>query len=329
MKKNLIITNKSDIFYLTGFYSNSNDAILYLTPKVKYFITDGRFINQFKEQVKGYKLIVSKKDKYKTLNSLLKEESYVSYDQISYKDYKKLNVNLKDSKNYILKKRAVKNKKEIEYIKKACDISQKSLLNTFKKIKSGITEIELKNILEEEMNKLGSEYPAFETIVASGPTNGASPHAIPTQRKIKEGEFITIDFGATYNNYCSDITRTIAFKSINKKQKDIYNTVLKAKRLCEKSLQPGIKFKVLNNIAKKVINKSNNPFLHSIGHGIGIDIHEKPTINQKLRNGNIHTIEPGIYIPKFGGVRIEDDYLINKNGYINLTNKITDELIIL
>lgn len=328
----LVVTSNTDIYYLTGFYSSTNDSLLYITVNNNYFITDGRYINQYQEQVKNFKLIVTKTNIYESLSNLIKGKNICDFENISHKNFLKINKQFEDSNNLIFNERKIKDLKEIKYIKKACKISQKALKSTLKKIKVGQSEIQIKNTLENEMIKYGSEYPAFSTIVAAG-KNGASPHAIPTNYKVKKGDFITLDFGATYKNYCSDITRTISIGKPSQELMDVYKITLKAKKECEKYIKKGVKTSEIHKIANKIIEESNNAFLHSTGHGIGINIHELPSIsknsNEILKEGNVHTIEPGIYISGLGGVRIEDDYLITKNGYECLTNKITDDLIIL
>ena len=276
----IVVCLNTDIYYLTGFFSSTNDSLLYITTNKNYFITDGRYKNQFFEQVKDFELIITDSNIYKSLKEILKGKNICDFENISYKNYLDINKDLLDSENLIFNKRKIKDNQEIKYIKKACDISQKALIETLKQIKVGLTEIEIKNILESEMIRFGSEYPAFDTIIAAG-KNGALPHAIPTNYKIKEGNFITIDFGATYKNYCADITRTIAIGKPNKKLLEIYKTTLSAKKECERQLKEGVNTKEIHKIANSIIEKSGNQFLHSTGHGIGINIHELPSLSKK------------------------------------------------
>lgn len=338
----IIIFNPSDILYLSGFNDKEKNSLLLITKDRFLFFTDGRFINQFNNQVSGFELIqfYSQFNKFITVNNKIKElninKIIFDFDDLSYQDILDLNIenlNIKNCSGKIKSFRRTKSIDEIQNIKKACKISENAFLKTLDYIHEGITEIEIQNILNDFMYTYGSQRPAFPTIIASGPTNGALPHAIPTNRKIKKGEFITIDFGATYNNYSSDITRTIALGEVSKEMKDIYDITLFAKKESEKLLKPGVSTNKIHKCAEKIINKNGFKFLHGLGHGIGLEIHELPTINNKykkeLKINDIHTIEPGIYVPGLCGVRIEDDYLIKKDGYEILTPNITTDLIIL
>lgn len=336
----IIVHKNTDIFYLTGFWATENIAIVLITLDKLLFITDGRFINQFQEEVEEFDLISTDNSNnlFQCLHQTIKAEKinnlYFPYEDISYKNYliiKPVLTNTKDSSHLIENLRCIKDDEEINYIKKAATISEQSFLALLNYIKPGMTEIEIKVILENEMSKRGCNSVAFPTIVASGSINGSLPHAIPTARKIKKGDFVTIDFGATYNNYCSDITRTIAVGEVDTKLEDLYLNVLFVKKECEKLLREGIEISCINKKATELIEKTGNKFLHSIGHGIGINIHESPSLNSsnidKFKNNQVHTIEPGIYIKNIGGVRIEDDYLIKNDSYECLTPNITCDLI--
>jgi Xaa-Pro aminopeptidase len=174
------------------------------------------------------------------------------------------------------------------------------------------------------MFSLGADGLAFETIVASG-ANGAKPHAVPSDNKIKSGDFVTIDFGARKDNYDSDMTRTVAVGEITKEMENIYNTVLFAHEKGRDALKPGVSCKEADAAARKVIEDAGygEYFTHSLGHGVGIEIHESPRLSKTstdiLKVGDIVTVEPGIYIEGFCGVRIENMYVITRDGYENLT----------
>lgn len=336
-KDALIIQNNWDVLYLTGFYTSKNECILLISNNKLIFITDGRFINQFNQQVEGFDLIINK-NKFQETKKLIKENKWdnllFNFNEFSYQNILDLEINVDKSnniKNYIKELRRKKTKEEIEYIKKAGQIAEKSLLKVLDKIKIGMSELEIQNLLNSEMINQGSERESFPTIIASGKDNGASPHGVPTERKIQEGDFITIDFGATYNNYISDITRTIAVGKVDEKMKYIYNQTLKAKNECVKLLKPGVNIKDIHNKANKIIKDAGYDFLHGVGHGIGLEVHELPFLNgsseEILMVGDTHTIEPGIYVPGVCGVRIEDDYVITNDGNECLTPNVTTELI--
>ena len=221
--------------------------------------------------------------------------------------------------------RITKTKEEIDKIKKACSILDKSFEDAITYIKEGVTETDIAIELEYRMKKAGGEKPAFETIVASG-YRSSIPHGVASHKKIKKGEFITIDFGTTYEWYNSDITRTAFLGTPTKKDKKIYETVYNAQRLAFESVKENMKTKDLDKVARDFISKSGfgDYFSHSLGHGVGLGIHEKPIISKKdkhyLKKGMVFTIEPGIYIPGYQGVRIEDTIALENSNPTLLTN---------
>jgi Xaa-Pro aminopeptidase len=217
----------------------------------------------------------------------------------------------------------VKDGEEIANIRKAVAISDEAFKRILPLIKPGIREIELAAEMEYQMLMLGSEKPAFETIIASGPRS-AMPHGVASRRKIKNGEFITLDFGATVNGYVSDITRTVVVGKASARHKKIYNWVLKAQLAGIKKVKAGVMAREVDKVCRTIINKSGygKTFGHGTGHGIGYYIHVGPGLsslsNDKLMPNNVVTIEPGIYIQGFGGVRIEDDVLVTARGGVVL-----------
>lgn len=336
----LLVFNHVDVLYLSGFYDKENNSAIIITEDKLIFMTDGRFINQFHQQVEGFELIEfgSTASKFEDIAKIIKRLNIKSlmfnYQVLSYQNTIDLgidNLEIQDSLSFITDYRRTKQEEEIENTRKACKIAEDSLLATIEQIKEGLTELEIQNILNSEMSKRGSIRQAFPTIIASGKVNGASPHATPTDRKVEEGDFITIDFGAIYNNYSSDITRTIAIGKVSDEMMAIYNKVKEIKEKCEDMLKPGQSTKNVHMLATKMINDFGYEFMHGLGHGIGLENHELPRLakvcDSKLKINDIHTIEPGIYVPGVCGVRIEDDYLITEDGYECLTPNITTKLI--
>jgi Xaa-Pro aminopeptidase len=183
------------------------------------------------------------------------------------------------------------------------------------------------------MRKLGAEAAAFDPIVGSGP-RGALPHAIPGERRVQVGDFIVIDMGCVYQGYCSDLTRTLVVGKPDAKQLEIYNTVLKAQLAALEALRPGLTGKEVDTIAREIIKEAgyDRNFGHSLGHGVGLEIHEEPRLSQyneePLAPGVVVTVEPGIYLPGWGGVRIEDLVVVTDEGCDILTN-MTKELIVI
>lgn len=220
--------------------------------------------------------------------------------------------------------RAVKNKKELTNIIKAQRISELVLRYVVVKLRTGITEIEVANLIKESFIKFGATVLAFSPIVSFG-RNTANVHHEPSKTKLKKGDTIMLDFGCAMNHYCSDMTRTYFWGEPTKRQKRIYSVVLETQNRALKKIQTGERrAKIIDKVAREFLNKKfRNNFKHGLGHGIGTVIHEWPNFKPKsgdiLPVGCVMTVEPGIYLKGFGGVRIEDMVLITKKGGKNLT----------
>ncbi|KAF7771223.1 Xaa-Pro dipeptidase [Pseudoalteromonas citrea] len=221
--------------------------------------------------------------------------------------------------------RSVKEQCEVSCIRKAAEIADMALVDTLKQIKVGITEKELANFLDYRMQQLGSDGVSFDTILLFG-IRSALPHGKPSEMQLKEGDFILIDFGAVVNGYRSDMTRTYVYKKASQEQQQLFNTVLTAHTAALSEVCDGASCSTVNDAAQKVIDAGGYKEYggKGIGHGLGLYLHEAPFItptnNTVLNAGNVITIEPGVYIPDVGGVRIEDDILVNHNGYECLTH---------
>lgn len=217
--------------------------------------------------------------------------------------------------------RIIKDKSELDSICKAADIACKAFDDLCKWVKPGMTEMQVKAELDYLMLRHGSEGNAFATIAASGP-NGSLPHAVPGMRKIQNGDLLTLDFGAKVNGYCCDMTRTIAFGEISDELRAIYDAVLQAQLIALDLIRPGAVCKDIDAAARDYLEaRYPGAFGHSLGHGVGLFVHETPGLSTRdetiLAPGHVVTVEPGVYIPGLGGVRIEDMALITEDGYIN------------
>lgn len=320
-----VISNPADIFYLTGFYCV--DALV-LFSKETALVTDSRYTVASKEAnckaiiLNSYIDGIIDEAKKQGITSLGIEEDYLTAS-----DYIKLinaGFKLTEMKGYFTSVRCSKTEEEIEKIKNAQKITDKAFNEILNFIKPGVTEKEVRARLEYLMFSFGADSIAFDTVIASG-KNGAKPHAVPGDKKIEKGEFVTLDFGARLGNYDSDMTRTVAVGDITLEMEKIYNTVLASHEVGRETLKAGISGFDCDKAARDVIEKAGyrEYFSHSLGHGVGIEIHESPRLSQKstdiLKVGDIVTVEPGIYIEGFCGVRIENMYVINRNGYENLT----------
>lgn len=334
----VLISNPQNVRYFSQFTGSL--GYLIITDNISILITDFRYIEQAKKQtdfqVEKYEgKLTEIINRYLVSNGVKKlgiEESFITYDW-----YKKLSSNLSvqfiNIDENIKKLRVIKDRNEIIDIRKAVQIAEKSLESIIKIIKPGISEKQIVLELEYELKKNGADGLSFDTIVASG-SNSSLPHAIPTDKKIEFGDFVLIDFGCRYNGYCSDMTRTFIVGQASQKQKDIYNIVLEAQK---KSLDYILADKICKDVDKIARDTINNygygdNFGHSLGHGVGLDVHEGPTLSQSidtvLEEGMVVTVEPGIYIEKFGGVRIEDMVIITKDSTENLM-KFPKKLLIL
>ncbi len=325
----ILITHPPNIRYLTGFSGSS--AICVITKNDAFFLTDFRYKEQAKYQVKHFKKFIASG---KTLLDLIQEKRILSKirrvgfeaDHISFSLVLELKNRFKDIKfipteNFIEEIAAIKTEDEIENIKRAIKISEKVFYEILNIIKPGISEVDIASEITFLHRKFGAEKDAFDIIVASG-WRSALPHGVATSKKIKKGELVLIDFGCVYNGYHSDITRTISIGKASPKMRKIYQIVLDAQTKAIENARSGLKASELDFIARNHIKQNGYGrfFGHSLGHGLGTEIHSFPRISPRsnyiLQNGNVITIEPGIYIPNFGGVRIEDDVLINSNAEI-------------
>jgi Xaa-Pro dipeptidase len=234
------------------------------------------------------------------------------------------------------KARLIKDANELAIIKKAAELSSATFKIIKKSIKDKLTENELAAIINYNIIKLGASSAAFDTICGFG-KNSAEPHHIPNQTKVSKGDFIVCDYGAKYNRYCSDITRTFIYKSPDEKRKDIYKTVFLAQKAALEKISPGVKGFEVYKAAETVIDGAgyNGRFIHGIGHSLGLETHDSSILNPGgdllLEEGMVLTVEPGVYLPGFGGVRIEDDIVVTKGGYKMLTDapKELEDVIIL
>jgi Xaa-Pro dipeptidase len=220
--------------------------------------------------------------------------------------------------------RMIKDEEEIRLMRKAAEYADYAVQVGVAEIKEGKTELEIIAAIEYELKKKGISEMSFSTMVLSG-KNAASPHGTPGSTKVKKGDFVLFDLGIVYKGYCSDITRTVAYGEITKEQETIYQTVLKAQQAAVIAVKPGIPLKELDLTARNIISQAGYGkfFPHRLGHGLGISVHEYPSVTETnelaLKKGMVFTIEPGIYVQETAGVRIEDDVVVTDHGVEVLT----------
>lgn len=328
---NFLVTRLSNVRWLCG-YSGSNGVLL-VTRRDACFITDGRYANQAREQVRDARIFI-----YSGCNTIadsfvremksnreIKFRGRIGVEAIMTVDfYGRLRrtfpkSGLVETENIVEDLAMCKEKYEIDAIRRAVEITDEVLASVLPMVKPGVTEIELAAEIAYRHMKLGAAKNSFETIVASGPRS-ALPHGIATDRKIEKGDLVTFDMGCFYNGYPSDMTRTFVVGKASPEQRKIYEIVREAQKRATEAALPGAMCSEVDGVARNIITRAGygDNFSHGLGHGLGLEVHARPGLSKvsktRLKPGMVVTIEPGIYIEGFGGVRIEDDVLITEDG---------------
>ncbi|MEN3008471.1 Xaa-Pro peptidase family protein [Pseudothermotoga sp.] len=327
---NVEYSSKPTTMYLSGF--TGSFSFLVITKDQQLIITDSRYFEQAKQQTKFMLVEHRSVNVLDTVSSVLQRLGPkvigLEFSRISHDTYLKLaekyQATYKPIDRIIEQMRMVKEPQEIENMKKAIEISEESLIQTLQFVKEGVCEKDIAAELEYRMKKLGADGPAFETIVISGPRT-ALPHGRPSERKIKMNEPILFDFGAKFNGYCADITRTFFLGKPDEDFLKIYNAVFEAQTLALERGNGRMSGKELDSIARNhIIDRGFGEYFgHGLGHGLGLEVHEAPRVSQAnesvLPVGAVVTIEPGIYIEGRFGVRIEEDVVIREDRLERLT----------
>ncbi|MDP3974316.1 MAG: Xaa-Pro peptidase family protein [Candidatus Daviesbacteria bacterium] len=332
----VLISSVPNITYLTGysnFFKEERDGYLLITKDRNYILTHSVYSKAI--NIPNFKVIeISRREPpAKVMQKILKNnDAYIGIEEHDLRvyEYKKLVLVFKNLKNFDLKiKRSIKDKDEIELISKACQIGDEVFKKAVTKIKLGISEKKTAFVIDNEIKKLDYE-PSFRTIVAFG-KNAAYPHHQPGKDRLRKNQFVLMDFGVKFQNYCSDMTRTVFFGKPASKQIKMYETVLGAQQKSADFINESIKkgkeilARDVDRVAREYIRSKDFPTIpHSLGHGIGLEVHEHPSLSPKSRDHleeeMVFSIEPGIYVEGFGGVRIEDLFLLEKSGLKQLTN---------
>ncbi|MDD6798728.1 MAG: aminopeptidase P family protein [Clostridia bacterium] len=330
----VLITDEYNIRYVSGF--TGGEAVLYVSPSRRVLITDSRYteaagkesdfeVVEWNSSLRKEEILAEciHDDKAETLayedNSMLCSEFNTFCSRLTeIKRWLPVGNALNDL-------RRVKTPQELEYMRRAESIGDEAFASLLKVIRPGMTELEVVAELEYQMRKCGGQGTSFDTIAASG-LNSSMPHAVPCEKKLEKGDFLTLDFGCKYNGYCSDMTRTIVIGKADEKQKEIYNIVLRANLEAEQMLRAGLRGCDVDKAARDIIAEKGygKCFGHGLGHSVGLFIHESPRLSPNdstvLLPGMIETVEPGIYVPGFGGVRIEDMVIVTQDGHENLSH---------
>lgn len=329
----VILTGYPNIFYYTGF--TSEDALVFITHDRQVLVTDSRYTEQAKIEAYGFEIRditegVAKIASLLDCEILGFEEDVVTVSQLA--RFQKFGKKLVPMQDKISRFRRVKDEREIRKIAAAESLGDAAFSYLLENFEYGMTERDAALTLEFYMRKNGASGTSFDTIVASG-KRSSMPHGVATDKTIGVGDFVTVDFGCRLNGYCSDMTRTFAVKTCSEKQREIYDTVLAAQKAALNVIAPGVSCAEIDKAARDVIKAAGygEYFGHSLGHSVGIEIHERPAFAPKSEDvteiGNVITVEPGIYIPGFCGVRIEDVVAIGENVQ-NLTKSCKELTII-
>lgn len=326
----LLITNEYNRRYLTGFTGTAGVAIVSETDAV--FITDFRYMEQAAEQITGFRIVqhtatiieeVAAQVQIMNIETLGFEKEYLSYGLFELYN-KEVQAQVVPVSGMIENLRMVKTAEELVILQQAAKIADDAFEHILSYIQPGRTELDVANELEMFMRQQGATSSSFDIIVASG-VRSALPHGVATAKVIERGDFITLDYGALYNGYISDITRTLSVGEPIAKLREIYDITLEAQQLAVAQIKPGMTGIEADKIARDIITAYGygEAFGHSTGHGIGLEVHEAPGLSFRSETVLVPnmtvTVEPGIYLPGIGGVRIEDDIVITETGNDRLT----------
>ncbi len=323
--KNLFVSNIFNIRYLSGF--SGSTAGLLVGPGEASLVTDFRYEEQAAhEAYPGVKVVIDKRDVLAAVCDMLSQvEGRIGFEaeSLTYAAFEKLagavRGELVATEGMVEGLRKIKDEGEIGSILKAALAADVVFAEIVKEIRPGMTEVELAARIDFLLRRRSTDVPPFKTIVASG-ERSSLPHASPTERVINKGDLVKMDFGASVDGYCSDLTRTVVMGKASAKQREVYQTVLDANLKALAGIKAGIKGSEADGLARQHIEAKGygNKFGHSLGHGVGLEVHEEPRLSQKndhpLAKGMVATVEPGIYIPGWGGVRIEDLVVIEDGG---------------
>jgi Xaa-Pro aminopeptidase len=329
----LLITNFANVTYLTGF--TGDDSFLLITATDEILITDPRYTEQVEAECPGLKMavrrpgvtiieVVAKTIESTKLATLGIEGDSMTVSQREGIAQKLRKVDLKTTKGMVESLRAIKDREEIAEIREAIRIAEKAYRQLRNSARPDQTEKQFADAMDHEMRSLGAKCASFPSIVAVGP-NAALPHARPTDKRIGEAGFFLLDWGASGRLYKSDLTRMVATGKIPPKLERVYRLVFKAQAAAIAAIRPGASCGDVDQRARGIIEEAGfgKNFGHGIGHGIGLAVHESPRmakgLSEPLAAGMVVTVEPGVYLPGWGGVRIEDDVLVTRTGHEVLT----------
>ncbi len=334
----LLVTGACNRRYLSGFTGSS--GILIVTADHAWLLTDFRYLEQARQEAPGWELVPVKGKLNEAIRSVLEsaavdclgfEKEHLTFSQ--FERLQDLEVTLRPVGTWVESQRMVKDPGEIECIRRAAAISDAAFEHILGFIRPGRSEQEIALELEYYMRRAGARGAAFEFVVASGP-RGSLPHGRPSPRSIRSGDMVTMDMGCIVDGYCSDLTRTVVVGRASEEQRAIYRLVLEAQAVGLNAVRAGKKGSAVDAEVRKVIEEAGHgeDFGHGLGHGVGLEVHEEPRLSPgaagpdepDLQAGMVVTVEPGVYIPGWGGVRIEDLVVVQADGPIVLSHASKD-----
>ncbi|MTH52367.1 M24 family metallopeptidase [Bacillus mangrovi] len=336
----MLITSEYNRRYITGFTGSAGVALVSDTKAI--FITDFRYTEQAAKQAGGFEIVqhsgpimkeAAEQVKKLGITKLGFEQDHLTFSQHRQYAEAMAGTELIPVSGAVEKLRLIKSPAEIKILKEAAGIADAAYAHILHFVRPGLKEIDVANELEFFMRKNGAASSSFDIIVASG-YRSALPHGTASEKVIESGDFITLDFGAYYKGYCSDITRTFAAGEPSDKMKEIYSIVLEAQLRAMNGIKAGMTGREADALTRDLITEKGygDHFGHSTGHGLGLEVHEGPALSHRsdtvLEPGMVVTVEPGIYLAGIGGVRIEDDTVVTEDGNESLTSS-PKELIIL
>jgi Xaa-Pro aminopeptidase len=330
----LLVTSPANIRYLTGFSGSS--ALLLVSPHETVFLTDFRYETQVVDEVGDLaRVIIESTSLWAGLwqqLAALPHLHVIGFESahITHRDFERLldagaRWQWRPAVDIVERLRERKDATEVASIKRAADVATRALERTLPLVRAGMTELEVAGLLEHALRDQGSEGFAFPTIIAAG-ARSALPHAHPTSHRVASGDFLLFDFGAVVEGYCSDVTRTVVVGRATPEQREFYDVVREANAAARAAVHAGMAGRDADRVARSYIERNGlgDLFGHSLGHGIGLEVHEAPRLARTnelpLPEGAVVTIEPGIYRPGWGGVRIEDDVWLGADGSRLLTD---------
>ena len=335
----LLVTNPENMRYISGF---TGEGLLLISPGDACLVTDGRYQTQARLEAPDWMVLISKTLSSEALAEVCRERvlNRIGFEKndVTYQKFERFQadfsgLDLRPVLGLVESLRLVKDVDEIAMIREAGVVAGAAFCYVIGHICSGQTEREIASRIDYFLRSRGDGPPAFETIVAAG-ERGAMPHGRATPDKIRSGQMVMMDFGACCQGYMSDITRTVCVGRFDDKQRHVYGVVLEAQRSALDRLRPGVIASQVDEVARQVITRAGfgDYFTHSLGHGVGLNIHEAPRLAPKqetvLEAGMITTVEPGVYIPGWGGVRIEDTVLVTETGCEILTPVAKDFMVL-